>query len=178
MQPHDLGIRHASCPALIGAGRIDEAVAQHPVATFERRPDHPLDMVGTRGGEQQRLDARAPAVGAACHQQVADRLRPRRAARLPRRYHGQATRAQCLGEAGELRRFADALPPFERDEATRQRQTPKKDQSPAHARRKNPASPTAFSATSGITCGGVEGVSTTRSAMCWPAAMGALIGPS
>ena len=46
-----------------------------------------LDMVGARGGEQQRLGMRAPAVDRALHQQIADRLRAVAAAGLARDDH-------------------------------------------------------------------------------------------
>ena len=137
--------------------------------------------VGARRGEQQGFGARAPAVGVAGHQQGADRFCSRRATGFARQHDRRAALAQRLGQSLRLRRFADALATLERDEHPARGHAdhaPNRDFSPAHARPKNPASPTAFSATSGMTCGGVDEVSTIRSAMCWPLAIGALIGPS
>ena len=41
--------------ALVDARGIEEAVAQHDLAALDGRPDDLLDMVGARGGEEQRL---------------------------------------------------------------------------------------------------------------------------
>jgi len=59
MHPHfELGDERAvdAVPAaLVGMRRVGEAVAQHPVAARERRPDHVLDVFAPRREHQQRL---------------------------------------------------------------------------------------------------------------------------
>ena len=54
----------------------------------------------------------------------------------------------------------------------------KSEAKPAMMRPKKPASSTASAAISGIVCGGVSPVVTTRLAICWPCLIGALTGPS
>ncbi len=102
--------------ALVDARRIDEAVAKHDLAAPERRADHLLDMVGARGGKQQRLHLRAERLGSAGKDHVADRFRARRSARLARHHHGVALVAQLLRQPPDLRRLARPFPAFERDE--------------------------------------------------------------
>ena len=74
--------RQVARGALIGAGRIGEAVADHPGAAFERRQDRRVQMVDAGGGEQQRLAFRPERPGEAGQDDLAQRLGVRRAARL------------------------------------------------------------------------------------------------
>ena len=78
--------------ALIGDRAVDEAIAHHPRAPRQRRPDGARDMIGARGGEQQCLGARVPAIVAAFQQQRADRLGAGAAAGLARLDHLQPRR--------------------------------------------------------------------------------------
>ena len=68
--------------ALIGARRIEETVADDPVAALQRRRDRRVDMVDAGGAEQDRLADRAVARRAARQNDLAQRLGARRAARL------------------------------------------------------------------------------------------------
>ena len=52
VQRHDFRVRQAARSALIGSARIDKPVTDHPLPRSERWQDQPLDMIGTRGGEQ------------------------------------------------------------------------------------------------------------------------------
>ncbi len=79
--------------ALIGDRAVDEAVAEHPFARVQRRPDGPRDMVGAGGGEEQGLGLRRPAL-ARLQQQRADRLGAGAAAGLARLDDVEAARAQ------------------------------------------------------------------------------------
>ena len=82
--------------ALVDAGGIEEAVAQHDRAALDRRPDHLLDMVGARRGEQHRLHLRAERLGGTGQQHVPHRFGARRAARFARHQHVIALRrAAC-----------------------------------------------------------------------------------
>ena len=106
--------------------------------------------------------------------------RPGAAARLAGVDDVDAARPQRCGQRRQLGRFADPLPAFERDEAAGhgRHAAPNRLFRPVQMRPKKPASPTAVSATSGVTCGGMPSpVSTTRSAICWPCAIGACTGP-
>ena len=52
---------HLAERALIDAGGIDEAVADHPFAGLQRRPDGVAHVIVARGREQDRLGLRARA---------------------------------------------------------------------------------------------------------------------
>ena len=132
-------------------------------------------MVGARRREQQRFGARAPAIGAAGQQQRADRFRALAPARLARFDDVQTTAPQGLGQGAQLRRLACPLPAFQRDEPAARH--PNSDFRPFQSRPNMPASATSSPATSGITCGAVSWVWTISCAICWPLAIGALIGP-
>ena len=60
--------RQAAAIALIGQGRISEAVADHPTAPVELRLDQPRDMVAPRRVKQQGLADRVPAFAGALEQ--------------------------------------------------------------------------------------------------------------
>ena len=107
-------------PALIGERAVEEAVAQHPSASFERRPDGLVDMVGARRGEQQGLGRARPAVLAALAAAARGSPRHRRCrpARGFRRTSMPRARS-AVGERLELGRLADPLPAFEGDELAR-----------------------------------------------------------
>ena len=175
--PHGVEAEPAG-DALICERAVDEAVAQHPFPGVQGRADDLVQMVGARGGEEQGFRFRAPAFVRAVEQEAADRLGAGAAARLAR---GHQINAACLkgrGQRLQLRRFANPLAPFEGDEAASRHAAPNRLFRPYQMRPKKPASPTSVSAASGITCGGEPSpVSTTRSAMCWPCAIGAWTGP-
>ena len=133
-------------------------------------------MIRARSGEEQCLGTRTPAIGLAFHQQRTDCFCAGAPARFTGCHDSVPARTECIGQRLKLGRFADALSAFKGDEFGAH--PPKNDIKPAQTRPKKPASETASSATSGMTCGAVSGVVTTRSAMCWPLAIGALIGPS
>ena len=106
----------AAAGALIDAGRIGEAVAEHPVAGVERRPDHALDVVGARGREKHRLALDAELLGRPGKQQSPDRFGGRRAARLAGQGYVVPGRLQPLGKPPDLGRFAGPLAALEGDE--------------------------------------------------------------
>ncbi len=115
LQLADARQRHAVAAALVGVGRVGEAVAQHPVAAGERRPDHEVEVLAPRGEHQQRLRCRASSARAA----------PARAASRPaacRRARALVTtacpRAEiCAASHCDVRALAGAVDAFEGDEA-------------------------------------------------------------
>ena len=115
--PPDGLARHAAAGALIGIGRIREAIADHPCAARKRRPDRPRDMIGARGEHHQRFRQHVPAAGLAFHQQFADVFRARRTARFARDDDIEPASSSAAASTLHLRRFAGALAAFERDEA-------------------------------------------------------------
>jgi hypothetical protein len=82
----------------------------------ERRQDGLREVILARGGEQHRFRAGAKRLGSATEQDVADRLRAGRAARLARHQRFEAERLQPAGEPRDLRRLAGPLPALKRDE--------------------------------------------------------------
>ena len=102
--------------ALVSERAVDEPVAIDPFAGFERRANRLRDMIRARGGEQQGLGLRSPAIliaaraaahgcfcafapaGFACHEHVDPAL-----------LSASASARTCGG-------LADPLPAFERDE--------------------------------------------------------------
>ena len=106
----------AASGALVGAGGVGEAVAQHPVAAGQGRADQPLQVILAGGVEDQGLGHRRPAVGLAAHQQVAQRFRPGRAPGLPGQDDLAHEGGEAVCEAADLGRLARALPAFEADE--------------------------------------------------------------
>jgi hypothetical protein len=69
-----VGVGQAIATALIGAAAVDVAVADNPGPACERRADQAFDMIGPRGGKQQRFGPRAPAFALRRKQQGTDRL--------------------------------------------------------------------------------------------------------
>ena len=112
MQRQDRGIVDPLRP-LIGAGGIDVAVADHPASRLDRRADRAFDMIGARGGKQQRFGVRAPACDLALHQQGADCLRTVAAARLAGNDDMHAAFLERSGQPAHLRRFTGALAAFQ-----------------------------------------------------------------
>ena len=110
----DTGERHAVPAALVGVRRVGEAVAEHPVAPRERRPDHELEVLAPRREHQQRL---AVAGHRLVQQQRAQLFAERRAAGLARGDDDAAARADARGKPGGMRALAGAVDAFERDEA-------------------------------------------------------------
>ena len=114
------GVEHAGRdlpqPALIGAGRIREAVAQHPGALAERGLDHGADMVVAGGREQQRLRIGPEQLAHARQHQMPDDFGARRSAGLAGDDGAQLCRVKTLGELLDLRGFSGALAAFKGDE--------------------------------------------------------------
>ena len=82
MQPIDQVEPQRAGEALIDAGGIDEAIAQHPAARGKRRLDQTLDMILPGGEKQQRLGERRPALGRSLGHEIADGLGARRCRRV------------------------------------------------------------------------------------------------
>ena len=118
--------RHAATEALIGFGRIGEAVAQHDAARRERGPDGRDEMAAPRRHHEQRLALAVPALGRAGEKEAPDLLGARRPARLARRQHILAAVPQRLREKRDLRRLAGALAALEGDEAAARQRLPHK----------------------------------------------------
>ncbi|GCC49462.1 hypothetical protein chiPu_0033995, partial [Chiloscyllium punctatum] len=112
--------RHLPELALIGARRIEEAVAQHPDALVERRQDHRADVVVARRGKQQRLGLGPEQLAHSGQHEVTDDLRARRAAGLAGHDHAQLGGVEPLSELADLGRFARTFAAFKGDEATAQ----------------------------------------------------------
>ena len=104
--------------ALIGPGRIGEPVGNDPGAARKRRQNRPLEMVGARGGEQQRLPGGAEVGGESGKDRLAQGLGARRPSRLPGSNDRNPKRCEALLEPPGLHRFPGALPALERDETT------------------------------------------------------------
>ena len=136
-------------------------------------------MIGAGGGEQQGFGLGRPAIVRAVSSNAADRLGARAAAGLAgHRRTSNAARAQCRGESLQLGRFADPFPAFERDEARfAAHAIPKSCLSPIQMRPKKPAFADLLAGDQRHHLRAVSGVETTRSAICWPLAIGALTGP-
>ena len=133
-------------------------------------------MVRPGSGEQERLGFGRPAFDLSLQQERADRLGTGAAAGLAGLDDIEAARTQRRRQGLQLGGLADPFPAFEGDEAAGHA-WPKRDFTPSQMRPKKPASPIAVSATSGVVCSGMSPAWTTRSAMCWPCAIGACTGP-
>src|SRR5688572_5017608 len=134
-------------------------------------------MIRARRSEKQRLGFWRHTRILSGEQQVADRLGGIAAAGLASEDAIDAAHGKCRMECLQLGRLADPFSAFERDEASgRAHAMPNSCLRPIQARPKKPACSTASPATSGMTCS-PSGMATTRSAMCWPLAIGAFTGP-
>ena len=100
-------------PALVGAGRIREPVAQHPCPLAERGLDNRAHMVVARRCKQQRLGLRPKQLAHARQHEMADDFGSRRTAGLARDDGAQLRRGKTLGELLDLRGLSGALAAFE-----------------------------------------------------------------
>src|SRR5215217_116588 len=112
----DPRINFAEC-ALVGAGRIGEAVAEDVDTLIQGRPDQVFEMVQARRVEKERLPRRTKIPGPTAEECQADFLRFRRSARLTGHDNGVAQAGQTSPQPVDLSRFPGPLPAFERDEA-------------------------------------------------------------
>ncbi len=168
-------VAQPSRPALVGAARIEEAIADYPLACFQRRPDQALDVVGAGSGEQQGLGAGMPALARRIEQQGANLLRTGRAAGLARDDGLDAAQRQRFGQQARLGGLAHPLAPLERDEfPTGHGRSPT---TPLARRSSGPAFPTSAPATRGTRAGSWPGTAISSSATCAPRAIGATSGP-
>ena len=103
-------------PALIGARRIRETVAQHPRPLTERGLDNRAHMVVAGRGKQQRLGLGTKQLAHARQHEMPDDFGSRRAARLARDDGAQLFRSKALREFLDLRGLSGALAPLKRDE--------------------------------------------------------------
>ncbi len=89
---------------LIHPRGIDEAVAEHDLATGQCRADDAVQMIGPGGREQQRLHPDPERFGSAREQDMSERLCPGRSARLTRRdtVWPAARRFSRAGESGSI----------------------------------------------------------------------------
>lgn len=109
--------RHLAERALIGAGRIRKAVAQHPDALRQSGLDHGMHVIVARRGEQQRFSFRAQQLAHPRQDDMPDDLGAGRPARLAGDEDAQLGRVEPVGQQLDLRRLAGPLPAFEGDEA-------------------------------------------------------------
>ena len=100
--------------ALVGDRRVEVAVADDRRAAVERRPDHLLDVLSTRGRVQQRFRPRGdvPAV----QDEIAHFLAELRPPRLARGHHLEPVGLEPPAEELRLRRLPRAVEALERDE--------------------------------------------------------------
>jgi hypothetical protein len=117
LQGVDQGLRHTGRRPLIGARRIEEAVAHHPLAVEKRLPDGVLDVIASRHREQQGLGERTELPNLPREQGFANFLGSRRAAGLAGGKHLAAGARQTIGENAGLGRLAGALAALECDES-------------------------------------------------------------
>jgi hypothetical protein len=99
---------------LVRDGRVDVAVADHRDATLEGRPDRLVDVLGARGGVEQRLRPRCHVT--AVQEELADLLPQLGPARLTRGDDLQAVSLEPPAEEVRLGRLARAVEAFEGDE--------------------------------------------------------------
>ena len=116
--------RQAAAITLVGQGRIREAIADHPVAALERRPDGLDQMIAARRHHQQRLGLGVPTLRRAFDEKPADLFRPRRAAGLARLERRLPGLTQGFDQESGVGGFARALAAFEGDEAAATQRLP------------------------------------------------------
>jgi hypothetical protein len=104
--------------ALVDAGRIDEAVAHHPLGLIEGRPDGGADVVVARRREQQRLGQGPERLGGARQQHVAHDIGASRSPGLARHHHRDGVRAQAPGQQLGLGRLSRPLAALEGNETS------------------------------------------------------------
>src|SRR5262249_13256456 len=107
--------------ALVNPGGVGEAVADDPASGPERGPDELAQVIVTGGGEQNRLRVRTERLGGTRQEDMADGLRARRAARLPRQHDAETVGPQPLGQQRGLGGLAGPLAAFEGYEASSHR---------------------------------------------------------
>jgi hypothetical protein len=117
VQRHQRLARKTAAPALIGLGRIGEAVAQHDAALGKRRPDGGDEMAAPRRDHEQRLAFGVPALGRAGEEQVAQGFGAGRTAGLARRQRVDAGTRERRRQERDLCGLAGALAAFKGDEA-------------------------------------------------------------
>jgi hypothetical protein len=105
--------------ALIGIGRIGEAIAQDGPAGAQMRLDQVAEMHGPRGEHQQQFGQRTQGFLARLQHDVADRFRKRRSPGLPGDDVCDPARRELLGQRTDLGGFTDALDALEGHEAPR-----------------------------------------------------------
>ncbi len=103
---------------LVDAGGVDEAIADHPAAAFQRGQDRMADVVVAGGREQDRFGGGAERLRSPRQQHVPDDLGAGRPARLPGQDHADPKRAQPLRQQRRMRRLAGPLPAFKGDESS------------------------------------------------------------
>ena len=102
--------------ALIGHGAVHEPVAQHQHAALHRRADDLADVLGARGGVEQRLAGGAHVGVGGIEDDAADVLADGAAARLARAQHAEAELAQALFQKLGLGGLAAAVGAFDGQE--------------------------------------------------------------
>src|SRR5689334_21861060 len=89
---------YAACQPLVSARRVTEAVGDDPAAGVEIGRDELIDVVEPRRCEENRLGARAPALGSALEDEGADSFRARRAPGFARPHGGDRVSVQGGGQ--------------------------------------------------------------------------------
>ena len=102
--------------ALVGEGRIREAVAEDDLPRVERGPDDLTHVLRAVRAVEEELGERRQRGGVGAEQEAANGGPGRRAARLARLEHAAAARAEVLGEVPQVGRLAGALDALEGDE--------------------------------------------------------------
>ncbi len=104
--------------ALIDAGGVRKAVADHPLALLERGPDQRGEMVVARRGKHHGFGIGSQRPHRARQQDIAHDLGAGRAARLPRQQRVDAEPLDPRRQQGCVRGLAGALAALESDEAS------------------------------------------------------------
>ena len=102
--------------ALIGAGRIDETVADDEAPFFERRPDRLVEVIDPRSGEDNGFCIRPQRRYGAGQQKPAQTFGFGRSAGFAGRHGFDSARREFRQQALHLRGFARTLAAFEGDE--------------------------------------------------------------
>ena len=110
--------------ALVGEGRVEEAVREDDRSRREGRADHVPHVLRPRGGEEEglRLGRERDLLG--MEEDIADPLGERRAPRLAGEQDLAAARTERLREPRRLGGLADSLAAFEREEEGHHRDRP------------------------------------------------------
>ena len=104
--------RKTSPVSLVGNGGAAETVTDHVLSCFDRRPDHPRDVLRPRRHHQEQLGSRVDGPGG-----LEERYRPERLTEGGAAWLAGEARTECAAQPARLGRLPGCFPAFEDDEA-------------------------------------------------------------